>query len=64
MAKQLTYAQLQFLDAAVSGRHTPRSPTNSTGNALARRGLVSYSFAIRGWTPTQSGIDLLKGGTA
>ena len=64
MAKQLTYAQRQFLENAVAGRHTPRSPTNATGNALARHGLVSYSFVIRGWYPTQAGIDLLKGGAA
>lgn len=61
MSEQLTYAQRRFLESAVAGLHTPRSPTNATGNALSRRGLVNYSFATRGWVPTKSGIELLKG---
>lgn len=61
MSNKLTYAQRLFLESAVAGRHTPRSQTNATGNALSRRGLVNYSFATRGWVPTKAGIDLLKG---
>lgn len=61
---QLTYAQKRFLESAVAGHHTPRSPTNSTGNALQRRGLVNYSFATRGWVATKSGIDMVKGGAS
>lgn len=64
MINRLTYAQLNFLENAVAGRYTPRSPTNATGNALERRGLVNYSFAMRGWIATKAGIDLLKGGAA
>lgn len=64
MSEELTYAQRKFLESAVAGHHTPRSPTNATGNALSRRGLVNYSFATRGWIPTKAGVELIKGGSA
>lgn len=62
MSNQLTYAQRRFLESAVAGHHTPRSPTNATGNALSRRGLVNYSFATRGWIPTVEGVGLIMNG--
>lgn len=64
MSTHLTYVHRRFLESAVAGHHTPRSPTNATGNALQRRGLVTYCFATRGWVATKSGIDMVKGGAS
>ncbi|MEQ6971255.1 hypothetical protein [Pectobacterium polaris] len=53
----LTYAQRNFMEALRSGKgYAPRSPTNSTGQALFRRGLVRFEYGYNRWVLTDAGI--------
>ncbi|MEI7174725.1 hypothetical protein [Pectobacterium carotovorum] len=55
--KPLTSVQRDFMEALRSGKgYVPRRPTNSTGQALFRRGLVRFEYGYNRWVLTDAGL--------